>query len=59
MSGRCPGIKKGFGNGFNRNNIYLTVAIYDVSMLLAGRHYTGCHKYVPFAGFAKERHYGV
>jgi hypothetical protein len=21
--------------------------------------YTGCHKYVAFAGFAKERHYGV
>jgi len=21
--------------------------------------YTGCHKYVPFARFAKERHYGV
>jgi len=36
----------------------LILTVFD-SILQPGNDYTGCHKYVPFARFATERHDGV
>ena len=45
------------------NNFFLVGVNYlflkTAAVCRQGLLYTGCHKYVPFAGFAKERHSGV
>jgi len=40
------------------DSILLILTVFD-SILQPGNDYTGCHKYVPFARFATERHDGV